>query len=78
VEVSVADTGSGIDPEIRGELFQPFASTKQSDTGLGLSVSRTIIEARGGRVWNEPNLGGGTVFRFTLPSVLEAEMADIV
>jgi two-component system sensor kinase FixL len=68
VEVSVADTGPGLSPEIAGRLFEPFVTTKPGGMGVGLSISRTIIEAHGGRLWAEPNPGGGTVFRFTLPT----------
>ena len=67
VEVSIADTGTGVAPEIVEQLFQPFVSTKREGMGLGLSISRTIVEAHGGRMWAEPNKGGGAVFRFTLP-----------
>jgi two-component system sensor kinase FixL len=66
--VSVADTGPGIDPEIAERLFQPFVTTKGAQgMGVGLSICRTIIEAHGGRMWAEPNPGGGTIFRFTVP-----------
>jgi two-component system sensor kinase FixL len=68
VLVSVADTGSGIAPEIEAKLFQPFVTTKSDGMGIGLSVCRTIVEAHGGRLWMEPNAGGGSVFRFTVPS----------
>jgi two-component system sensor kinase FixL len=68
VLVSVADTGGGIPPEIETRLFQPFVTTKADGMGIGLSVCRTIVEAHGGRLWVEPNTGGGSVFRFTLPS----------
>jgi two-component system, LuxR family, sensor kinase FixL len=64
--VSVADTGSGVPPEIEARLFQPFVTTKPEGMGIGLSVCRTIIEAHGGRLWMERNAGGGSVFRFTL------------
>ena len=68
--VSVADTGPGISPEIADRLFQPFVTTKGGQgMGVGLSISRGIIEAHGGRIWAEPNPSGGTVFRFTLPRV---------
>jgi two-component system, LuxR family, sensor kinase FixL len=67
VLVSVADTGGGIPPEIETKLFQPFVTTKADGMGISLSVCRTIVEAHGGRLWVEPNAGGGSVFRFTLP-----------
>jgi two-component system sensor kinase FixL len=66
--VSVADTGHGIKPEIADQLFQPFVTTKgAAGMGVGLSICRTIIEAHGGRIWAEPNAGGGTTFAFTIP-----------
>jgi two-component system, LuxR family, sensor kinase FixL len=67
VAVSVVDTGGGIPPSIEAQLFQPFVTTKSQGMGIGLSVSRAIVEAHGGRLWVEPNPGGGSVFRFTLP-----------
>lgn len=66
VEVRVADTGTGISDVIVERLFQPFVTTKPAGMGVGLSISKRIIEAHGGRIWAEPNPGGGTVFRFTL------------
>jgi two-component system sensor kinase FixL len=74
VEIAVADTGPGIAPEIAGQLFQPFVTTKREGMGVGLSISSTIVEAHGGRIWAEPNEGGGTVFRFTLRSVSAEEV----
>lgn len=76
VEVFVSDTGSGISPEVASQLFQPFMTTKQGGMGVGLSISRTIIESHGGRIWVEPNTGGGTIFRFTLPAVLQGELTQ--
>lgn len=74
-EVSVADTGPGIGEEIAGQLFQPFVTTKATGMGIGLSISRTIIEAHGGRLWAEPAPGGGTIFRFTL-RLVDREVED--
>ena len=76
VRVSVADTGSGIEPEVAEQLFQPFITTKRHGMGVGLSISRTIIEAHGGRIWVEPNTGGGTIFHFTLIAVNEGDVDD--
>jgi two-component system sensor kinase FixL len=76
IEVSVADSGPGIAPEVAGQLFQPFITTKRQGMGVGLSISRTIVDAHGGRIWVESNPGGGTVFRFTLRAVSEKETAD--
>jgi two-component system sensor kinase FixL len=67
MEIAVADTGSGIAPEILGQLFQPFVTTKKTGMGVGLSISRTIVESHGGRLWAEARPGGGTIFRLTLP-----------
>ncbi|MEO9129693.1 MAG: PAS domain S-box protein [Sphingomonas sp.] len=66
MQVTVADTGSGIDPSFADQLFQAFASTKQDGMGLGLSICRTIVEAHGGRIWVTPVTGGGSAFHFTL------------
>jgi C4-dicarboxylate-specific signal transduction histidine kinase len=68
IKVAVTDTGPGLSDNIAGLLFEPFVSTKQDGTGLGLSISRSIIEAHDGQLIAEPNPGGGTRFRFTLPS----------
>jgi two-component system sensor kinase FixL len=76
VRISVADTGSGISPEIADQLFTPFLTTKRQGMGVGLSISRTIVEAHGGRIWAEPNAGGGTVFHFTLTAVHEGDVDD--
>jgi two-component system sensor kinase FixL len=72
-EVSVIDTGPGVSPDIAEHLFQPFITTKQQGMGVGLSISRTIVEAHGGRIWVEPNPQGGAIFRFTVRTVPEEE-----
>ncbi len=77
VVIAVSDTGSGIPEDLRTHLFQPFFTTKQHGMGVGLSISRTIIEAHGGELRAEPNPGGGTVFRMRLPAVTDEE-ADYV
>src|SRR6185437_9045877 len=67
LEVAVVDRGHGIsDPE---RLFEPFFSTKTQGLGMGLNICRTIIESHHGRLWADPNPAGGTIFRFTLPTV---------
>lgn len=74
VEITVADTGSGLSPEVIDRLFEPFTTTKLDGMGVGLSISRPIIEAHGGQLWAEPNPGGGAIFRFTLEAALNDGM----
>ena len=71
VAVTVTDTGAGLAPEIAERLFQPFATTKAQGLGIGLSISRTIVEAHGGVVWAEPVAPAGTRFGFTLKAAQE-------
>jgi two-component system sensor kinase FixL len=71
VEIMVSDTGHGVPEELLPRLFEPFMTTKETGMGVGLSISKTIIEAHGGHLWVEANPIGGTIFRFTLPSVNE-------
>lgn len=66
VEISVADTGPGVADRDYERVFESFHSAKGAGMGLGLSISRTIVEAHGGRIWAEPG-ETGAVFRFTLP-----------
>ena len=68
VEVEVSDTGSGFQDDVKSNLFQTFFTTKETGMGVGLSISRSIIEAHGGRMWAETNTSGGATFRFTLPT----------
>ncbi|MCS3928836.1 signal transduction histidine kinase [Bradyrhizobium elkanii] len=68
IEIAVADIGPGIHGDIAGQLFRPFVSNKHDGMGLGLSISRSIIEAHDGQLIMEPNPRGGSIFRFTLPS----------
>jgi two-component system, LuxR family, sensor kinase FixL len=74
VRISVADTGSGISPDIADQLFTPFLTTKRQGMGVGLSISRTIVEAHGGRIWVEANQPNGTIFHFTLMVVNEEDV----
>jgi len=67
LEVAVQDTGKGLQSEDADRLFEPFYTTKRDGMGLGLSISRSIIEAHGGRLGAGPNADQGTTFRFTLP-----------
>jgi two-component system sensor kinase FixL len=73
--VSVVDTGPGVDEQAAARLFQPFVTTKANGMGVGLSICRSIVEAHGGKIWSEPNPGGGAIFRFTVPLAEEEETA---
>jgi signal transduction histidine kinase len=68
VTVSVSDTGIGVRDTVIDRLFEPFYTTKASGMGMGLSVSRSIVESHGGRLWASVNRGPGTTFTFTLPA----------
>jgi C4-dicarboxylate-specific signal transduction histidine kinase len=67
VQVVVSDTGCGLSAERADRIFEPFFTTNSQGLGMGLSISRSIIEAHGGRIWAESNPAGGATFRFTLP-----------
>jgi two-component system sensor kinase FixL len=71
LSVSVSDTGTGISDEIAAQLFQPFVTTKPGGMGIGLSISKRIIEAHGGEISVARNAAGGATFHFTLPTIAE-------
>ncbi len=72
VTISIADRGVGLSAETTKRAFEPFYTTKPAGLGLGLSISRSIVEAHGGRLWAEPNPGGGATLVFALPAVEES------
>ncbi len=76
VEFAVVDNGAGIDPKICSHIFEPFVTTKRNGMGIGLAVSRSIVERHGGRLRFGPNPDGGTVFSFTLKAVSSDEDFD--
>ena len=67
LEVRVHDSGGGVPAAARERLFEPFFTTKPEGLGMGLSISRSIVEAHGGRMWVEPLEGSGATFSFTMP-----------
>ncbi len=74
IELQVDDNGPGIPVDQQGKLFEAFYTTKPSGMGMGLAISRTIIEDHGGRLWGSLNDSGGATFHFTLPCRSEAEI----
>lgn len=68
IQTDIADTGPGLSEDVRKTLFEPFKTTKASGMGVGLSISRSIIEAHRGKLWASANAEGGEVFSFTLPA----------
>jgi signal transduction histidine kinase len=72
VQISVSDTGVGLPAESVGRMFDAFVTTKPHGSGMGLSISRTIIESHGGRIWATANDGRGATFHFSLPIATEA------
>jgi signal transduction histidine kinase len=65
--ISVSDTGPGL-PADMGKIFDAFYTTKAHGTGMGLAISRSIVESHGGRLWSQPNSVRGATFLFTLPT----------
>lgn len=68
VHVSVQDSGIGVSAEVMARLFEPFFTTRSKGIGMGLPISRSIIEAHGGRLWAESTVSQGSIFQFVLPS----------
>jgi signal transduction histidine kinase len=71
--VSICDTGVGLPAESAELIFNPFHTTKPQGTGMGLTITRSIVEAYGGRVWATANKDVGATFHFTLPGGTEAQ-----
>ena len=71
--ISVQDRGVGLSAEQMGRLFEAFNTTKPHGMGMGLAISRSIIEAHGGRLWADPNQGPGATFSFSLPTAAASE-----
>jgi C4-dicarboxylate-specific signal transduction histidine kinase len=72
VVIAIADSGPGIDPQVIGRIFEPFYTTKPQGTGMGLAISRSIIEGHGGRLWAEPTAPRGATFQCALPAGIES------
>ena len=70
--ISVSDTGVGLPPAQADQIFRAFFTTKDNGTGMGLPISRSIIESHGGRLWAAGNSARGATFQFTLPTTVAA------
>jgi signal transduction histidine kinase len=77
VLVSVADSGSGLNPSNLDQIFDAFYTTKPQGLGMGLSISRSIVKAHGGRLWAMPNVPKGALFQFTLPAAASSEQEAV-
>jgi two-component system sensor kinase FixL len=77
LRLTVRDNGPGIDPYVLARLFEPFLTTKRKGLGIGLSISRSIIEAHGGSLWGENEPEGGSVFGFELPLAAEEQRGEV-
>jgi two-component system sensor kinase FixL len=71
VEIEVSDTGPGLADDVAQQLFKPFITTKPGGMGVGLSISKRIVESHGGAIVMERNAQGGATFRFTVPAIDE-------
>ena len=71
IEVAIHDTGPGMPAEVLARAFDSFFTTKPNGMGLGLSICRSMVEAHGGRLWADSNVGEGTTLQFTLPAAKE-------
>jgi signal transduction histidine kinase len=70
--ISISDTGVGLPSENTERIFDAFHTTKPQGTGMGLAITRSIMESHGGRIWATANQGAGAIFHFTLPIQAEA------
>ncbi len=77
VELSISDTGHGFSEATVANLFETFFTTKETGMGVGLSISRSIVEAHGGQMWAETNDSGGATFRLTLPLASTEDLPDV-
>ena len=73
VQVTVEDSGVGLDPNAMQKIFEPFYTTKRTGMGMGLSISRSILQSHGGRLWATAKEDPGTTFSFILPKYHEEE-----
>ena len=78
IEFAVADQGPGLSLEMESRLFEPFYTTKSEGMGMGLNICRSIIESHAGRLWVEPNLPRGCIFRFVLPTLEDPELGPAI
>jgi signal transduction histidine kinase len=74
--ISVSDTGVGLPTENADEIFDAFVTTKPQGTGMGLAITRSIVESHGGRLWATANAGPGATFLFSLPREIDGDAAQ--
>jgi hypothetical protein len=78
VRVTIQDSGTGLEPQNLEKIFDAFYTTKPAGLGLGLSVSRSIVQKHGGQLWATANDGPGTTFQFTVPKCDEDPSVEAV